>query len=128
MRAVIFGVALLAAACGGKKSGGSTPQAAGTCESAASNIATAVPDLDDAGMTAVGNAIAEACVQDAWSKGAIGCFANAATADAMQPCGDKLTDAQQQNLTARMQLEAEEEDPMADEPEEPAMDDSELEE
>lgn len=130
MRALIFGIAVVAAACGGKSSsGGSTPQAAGTCASAGTNIATAMPDLDDAGMTQVANGVAEICAQDAWSADAVGCFANAANQEALQPCSDRLTPAQQESLEAQMTAgTGEEEDPMADEPEEPAMDDSELEE
>ncbi len=128
MKRVVLVVVL--AACGSKSSAPTTPQGTGTCDSAASNIATAMPDLDDAGMTAVANATAEICVSDAWSPGAIGCFANAAGDDAIQACNDQLTPAQQDSLRAQVAAPVGdgEEDPMADEPEEPAMDDSELEE
>lgn len=128
MKRVVLVVVL--AACGGKSSAPTTPQGTGTCDSAASNVATSVPDLDDAGMTEVANAIAGVCASDAWSPAAIGCFANAAGQDAVQACNDQLTPAQQDSLGAQLAAPVgeDEEDPMADEPEEPAMDDSELEE
>lgn len=130
MRALIFAAALAAAACGGKSSGGSTPQATGgDCPTAGNNIATLVPDLDDAQMTAVANAIADNCAANSWSAEAVACFSNAESADAMQPCGDTLTPEQQQALAADMEARAAEEDSSVDdEPEEPALDDSELEE
>ena len=129
MKRAFLSLFLFAAACGGKSSGSGTPAIGGTCESAASNIATAIPDLDDAGMTEVANAIGEICVSDGWSASAIGCFSAAgSTQDEMKPCADELTAAQQDSLGSQMAARAGEgeEDPMDDDPEEPAMDDSEL--
>lgn len=131
MKRIIL-VAFLAA-CGGKSSGGgattaAVPTTGGSCEAAGSNIATAAPDLDDAGMTEVANAIGEICVADAWSPEAIACFSGVeSTQEAMAPCADKLTAAQQDSLGSQMAARAEEDDTsMDDEPEEPALDDSEL--
>lgn len=100
-----------AGACGGGGSSGAAAPHGATCAEAGDAVfakmaSVALDGASDAEMATakdnVAAGVASACTEDQWSPDQIGCFTEAATADAIQTCAGQLSEAQMQGFGSAM--------------------------